>query len=94
MTTHARSQALGDPEPSPQFVDVGLLTKTGLGTTLLMWVLSLVDAIAGETIDADTRMLIAAGVASAIGTILARGYQAGKLIAAKHNIDLPDRPLR
>jgi len=91
MTTHVSSR---DPEPSPQFVDVGLLTKTGFGSALLMAVLAVVDAVAGETIDGDTRMLIGSAVASVVATILARGYQAGKLIAAKHHIDLPDRPLR
>lgn len=83
-----------NPEPSPMSVDVGLLTKTGLGTTLLMFVGALVDLVGGETFDSDTRTLIAAGIATTIATILARGYQAGKLIAAKHNITLPDQPLR
>jgi len=83
-----------NPEPSPFKVDVGLLTKTGLGTSLLMFISALVDVIAGDNFDSDTRSLIAGGIATVVATILARGYQAGKLIAAKHNITLPDQPLR
>jgi hypothetical protein len=75
-------------------VPVGLLTKTGLGTALLMAVLAVVDAVVGDTIDADTRLLIASAVASTIATVLARAYQAGKLLAAKHGVELPDQPLR
>ncbi len=86
--------ALDNPEPSPSRVDVGLATKTGLGTALLMALLALIDAVAGEAIDGDTRLLIASAVASVIATVLSRGYQAGKLIAAKHGIELPDQPLR
>lgn len=88
------NRPVANPEPSPLSVDVGLLTKTGLGTTLVMFVGALVDMIAGDNFDSDTRSLIAAGIATAVATILARGYQAGKLIAAKHNITLPDQPLR
>jgi hypothetical protein len=88
------NRPVSNPEPSPLTVDVGLLTKTGLGTTLLMFISAVVDVIAGDNFDSDTRSLIAAGIATAVATILARGYQAGKLIAAKHNISLPDQPLR
>lgn len=94
MSTHIGAQGVDNPEPSPSRVDVGLLTKTGFGTALLMLVLAGIDAIAGDSIDADTRLLIATGVASMIATILGRAYQAGKLIAAKHGIDLPNQPLR
>ena len=64
MSTHI--SAVGtNPEPHPHRVDVGLLTKTGLGTALLMAILAVVDVIVGDTFDSDTRMLIASGVASA-----------------------------
>jgi len=94
MTTYHPPPGAVNPEPSPARVDVGLLTKTGLGTSLLMFVGMVVDLIVGDTFDADTRSLLAAGIATAVATILARGYQAGKLIAAKHNVTLPDEPLR
>lgn len=94
MTTYHPPPEVVNPEPSPARVDVGLLTKTGLGTTLLMFIGAVIDLIAGDTFDADTRALLAAGIATAVATILARGYQAGKLIAAKHDITLPDQPLR
>ncbi len=93
MSTHI-TQKFDNPEPSPARVDVGLLTKTGMGTALLMAVLAGTDLVIGESFDEDTRMLLASGIASMIATILARGYQAGKLIAAKHGVDLPDQPLR
>lgn len=92
MTTHVGS-SVDNPEPSPSRVDVGLLTQTGLGSTVLLWIGALVDAIAGETVDADTRTLIISGVVALVGVILSRGYQAGKLIAAKHGVDLPSDPL-
>jgi hypothetical protein len=94
MTTFDPHTGVTNPVPRPASIGVGLLTKTGLGTTLLMFVSAVVDLIAGDTFDADTRALLAAGVATAVATILARGYQAGQLIAAKHNITLPDQPLR
>ncbi len=65
--------------------------KTRAGTPRQCYV---VDLIAGDSFDSDTRSLLALGIATAIATILARGYQAGKLIAAKYNIKLPDQPLR
>lgn len=94
MSTHINSHNLDNPEPSPSRVDVGLLTKTGFGTALVMAILALLDLVLGDSFDQDTRMLLASGIASVIATILARGYQAGKLIAAKHGVDLPDQPLR
>lgn len=94
MTSPLEPSTLRGSEPSPLKVDVGLLTKTGLGSALLLSVLAALDAIIGDNIDADTRLLIGSAVASTIATILSRGYQAGKLIAAKHNITLPDQPLR
>ena len=94
MTTYQTPSSVANAEPSPARVDVGILTKTGLGTTLVMFVGALVDLIAGDTFDSDTRALLAAGIATAVATILARGYQAGQLIAAKHHITLPDQPLR
>lgn len=93
MTTHASSGS-SRPRKLPASVPVGLLTQTGLGTTLLMFVSAIVDMITGDSFDADTRFLIASGIATAVATILARGYQAGKVYAAKYNIDLPDQPLR
>jgi hypothetical protein len=81
-------------EPVPDRPSIGLLTKTGFGTAIVMAVLALIDAIVGDSIDADTRLLIATSVASVIATILARGYQAGQLIAAKYGVKLPDQPLR
>jgi hypothetical protein len=92
MTTHVGSETT-NLEPSPSKVDVGLLTKTGLGATVVMWLGALVDAIAGETVDADTRTLIVTGVIALVSVVLSRGYQAGKLIAAKHGVDLPVDPL-
>jgi hypothetical protein len=94
MSTHVSSHSLDTVEPRPSRVDVGLLTKSGFGTAILMAVLAVIDALAGESIDADTRFLIGSAVASVIATIFARGYQAGKLIATKHGVDLPDQPLR
>jgi hypothetical protein len=94
MSTHVSSRSLDTVEPRPSRVGVGLLTKSGFGTAILMAVLAAIDAVAGDSIDADTRFLIGSAVATIIATILARGYQAGKLIAAKHGIDLPDQPLR
>lgn len=91
MSTHVSSTRSSN---LPDSVPVGLLTQTGLGTALLMAVLAVIDAISGDVIDSDTRLLIGTSVASVIATILARGYQAGKLYAAKHNINLPDQPLR
>lgn len=90
MSTHIGTQV----ETVPAKVSVGLATHTGLGTALLMALLAGIDAVAGEKIDDDTRMLLALGVASAIATVLSRGYQAAKLYAAQRGIDLPDRPLR
>lgn len=90
MTTHVSSSRAGRKNG----VSVGLLTQTGLGTTLLMFLSALIDSIVGDAFDADTRFLIASGIATAVATILARGYQAGKLLAAQHGIDLPDQPLR
>jgi hypothetical protein len=92
MSTHVGS-SVDNPEPSPSRVDVGLLTKTGLGATVVMWLGALVDAIAGETVDADTRTLIVTGVVALFGVIISRGYQAGQLIASKHGVDLPRDPL-
>lgn len=89
MTTHVGSRSV-----APKEVPVGLLTKTGLGTALLMAVLAVIDSIAGNNIDSDTRLMIGTSVASIIATVLARAYQAGKLLAAEHGIDLPDQPLR
>lgn len=86
-----RTTSVSNPS---QGVSVGLLTKTGLGITLMSFVGAIVDLAAGNTFDADTRTLITGGVASAIATILARGYQAGQKIAHQHGIDLPDQPLR
>lgn len=99
MTTHIRSGGEDVPARSrsaalPNSVPVGLLTQTGLGTTLLMFVSAVIDLVGGDSFDADTRTLLSLGVATAIATILARGYQAGKLYAAKRGIDLPDKPLR
>lgn len=78
----------------PSSVPIGLLTQTGLGTTLVMFIGAVIDLIVGDTFDADTRSLLAAGIATAVATILARGYQAGKLYAAQHGVVLPDEPLR
>jgi|tagenome__1003787_1003787.scaffolds.fasta_scaffold20845813_2 hypothetical protein len=78
----------------PSGVPIGLLTQTGLGTTLVMFIGAVIDLIVGDTFDADTRALLAAGIATAVATILARGYQAGKLYAAQHGVVLPDEPLR
>jgi len=72
------------PRSNSNDVSVGLLTKTGLGMTLLMLVGALVDMVLGDSFDNDTRLLITAAVASAIATVLARAYQAGKLYAAQH----------
>lgn len=91
MSTHVSATRRVDP---PDRVSVGLLTQTGLGTSLVMFVSAIIDAIAGDVIDSDTRLLIAGGIATVIATIFARAYQAGKLIAARHGIDLPDQPLR
>jgi putative exporter of polyketide antibiotics len=93
MTTHVSARSVSNPEPSPSRVDVGLLTHTGIGATLLLWVGALVDAIAGSGLDSDTRTMIVSGAVTLVSVILSRGYQAGKLIAAKHGIDLPDDPL-
>lgn len=90
MSTHV-STTRGE---HPNRVSVGLLTQTGLGTSLAMFVSAIIDALAGGAIDSDTRLLIASGVATVIATIFARAYQAGKLIAARHGINLPDQPLR
>jgi hypothetical protein len=89
MTTHARTNRVAEPS-----VSVGLLTKTGFGTALLSAVLAVIDAVAGDAIDSDTRLLIGTAVASIIATVLARAYQAGKLYASQHGVNLPDQPLR
>lgn len=95
MTTHVRAGGDIPPRSTLDSVPVRLGTQTGLGTALLMFILSGIDAIAGERIDADTRMLVALGVASVIATVLSRGYQAARLYAAqKTGINLPDQPLR
>jgi len=94
MSSNPLNPSVSEIRPVPTKIEVGLLTKTGLGTTLLMFVSALVDLIAGDSFDSDTRSLLALGIATAIATILARGYQAGKLIAAKYHITLPDQPLR
>lgn len=91
MTTYQEPKTL---DPVPTGVPVGLLTKTGLGTTLVMFIGAIVDLIAGDTFDADTRALLAAGIATAVATILSRGYQAGRLYAAQHGVELPNQPLR
>jgi hypothetical protein len=92
MTTHV--SAPRTRSVSPDGVPVGLLTQTGLGTSLLMFIGAIIDLIVGDTFDADTRSLLAAGIATAVATILARGYQAGQLYAKQHGIELPDQPLR
>lgn len=72
----------------PASVPVGLGTQAGFGAAILAAVLALIDAIAGDNIDSDTKFLIGAAVASTIATVLSRGYQAGKLYAARRGIDL------
>lgn len=67
---------------------VGIATKTTLGAAVLAAVLALIDAVAGDTIDSDTKLLIGSSVALVIANALSRGYQAGKLYAAKRGIEL------
>jgi hypothetical protein len=57
-------------------VPVGLGTKAGLGTGFALFVAAAVDAVAGEVIDADTRLLIVTATVSTVATIVGRMLQA------------------
>jgi hypothetical protein len=71
---------------------VGLGTVSGYSAGVLALVGAVVDAIAGENIDADTRTLLVTGIAAVVFTSLGRMYQAGKKYAAAHGVTLPDSP--
>jgi hypothetical protein len=81
MTTHGSTSALsttGDDRPA-----VGLGSKVGLGSAVLLAVLAAIDAIAGDKIDSDTKFLVGSSVAATITTVLGRMYQQAMLYLAK-----------
>lgn len=75
--------------PTPPVVPWGPGSSIGVGSGVLALVGALVDAIAGEGVDADTRALIVSGVAALVLTALGRMFQAGMAYLSRHGVNVP-----
>lgn len=78
--------------PTPPIVPWGPGSSIGVGAGVLSLVTALVDAIAGEGVDADTRTLIISGVAALVLTALGRMFQAGMAFLSNHGLPVPMPP--
>jgi hypothetical protein len=76
MTKDMPNMNLNTPQPPKGGVPFGPASKAGTAGTLVLLVAALLDAIVGDSIDADTRLLIAGGVATLITTVFGRMLQA------------------
>jgi hypothetical protein len=79
------------PKSPPTFpvVPWGPGSSIGVGSGVLSLVAALVDAVAGEGVDADTRTLIISGVAALVLTSLGRMFQAGLAYLKGHGVNVP-----